>query len=218
MKILSVKVGQPQELKFNGQTQISGFIKMLVDGPVKISVNQVGNDVRVAPVHAKPDTAVYVYSFDAYKHWHAQIDFPAGDQGIFGENLTVDHLDESQICVGDIFQIGEVKLQATMPRIPCASLNFRFQNKDALKIFTKLRRPGVYFRVLHEGLVHAGDTITFISTPESIKVSIMDIWECVMDKKMDFEKIKQWLKVPSMRGNLAKLLQKRLAENSSDDQ
>jgi MOSC domain-containing protein YiiM len=218
MKILSVNAGQPQELKFNGQAQVSGFIKTPIEGKVRISTNSVGDDVRIEAVHATPETAVYAYPFDAYKNWYAQIDFLAGDRGIFGENLTLDQIDESKIFVGDIFQIGEVKLQATLPRIPCASLNLRFQNKNALKVFTKLRRPGVYFRVLQEGYVQAGDAFLPSGSPEQIKVSMMDIWECIMDKKIDKEKMKLWLQVPSMHADLTKWLQKRLEENSSSDQ
>jgi MOSC domain-containing protein YiiM len=130
--------------------------------------------------------------------------------GLFGENLTFDQLSESEIFVGDIFSIGTAMLQATMPRIPCSSLMTRFQNKLALKEFAQMRRPGVYFRVLEEGDVQAGDQLKYIENPEVLKISMMDIWSYVMEKQMDASKANMWLEVGTHHNQISTKLKKYL--------
>lgn len=213
MQVLSVNVGQPSVLKFNGQEQTSGFIKKPVSGPVAIRTAGVYGDVRVDPVHGKPDSAVYALSVEMYASFFDKIPFSNIENGMFGENLTMNKLDESQICVGDVFSVGTTLLQATMPRIPCLSLNFRFNHKSALKVFADVRRPGVYFRVLQEGHIAANDAISFKESAETLRVSVMDLWNFVMDKKMDVETAKNWLTIKTHHPQIIKKLKLFLENN-----
>lgn len=212
MKILSVNIGQPAVLDFDGKQQTSAFIKTAVTGPVSVWTRGLEGDVRVAAIHSKPDSAVYALSQEMYSGFFSQIDFPTQDKGSFGENLSMDKLDESKICVGDHFSVGSALLQATGPRIPCNSLNFRFKNKNAMKAFAALRRPGVYFRVIQEGQLRAGDSLVFQESTETLRISMMDIWSFLMDKKMDLATAENWLTVRSHNPQVIKKL-KLFTEN-----
>jgi MOSC domain-containing protein YiiM len=92
--------------------------------------------------------------------------------GMFGENLTVDGLKESEVSIGDVFQIGSSKVIATQPRMPCYKLGVKFGRMDILKMFLASGRSGIYFKVLEEGEVGAGDTIEQIrKDPNGITIS-----------------------------------------------
>ena len=79
--------------------------------------------------------------------------------GMFGENLTTEGLLEADVRVGDRFRVGTAVLEATKPRFPCFKLGIRFGREDILDRFLRSGRSGVYFRVLEEGQVAAGDPI-----------------------------------------------------------
>ena len=91
--------------------------------------------------------------------------------GSFGENFTVEGLDES-VHVGDKFSIGSAEVVVTQPRLPCYKLGICFGMDDMVKRFLASGRTGFYLAVSREGEVGANDEITLLSRePESIPVS-----------------------------------------------
>jgi len=110
--------------------------------------------------HGGPDQAALLYSADNYARWRTEgFDFEAGS---FGENLTVSGLDETTVCAGDIYQVGESVLQVTKARGPCYKLQYRTGVPDMIKRVLANGRSGWYVRVLTEGLVEAGDEISLL--------------------------------------------------------
>ena len=77
---------------------------------------------------------------------------------MFGENLTIDHLEETEIHVGDTFRVGDCILEATKQRDPCVKLGVRFNDMNIVKQFWNTTMCGVYFKVVQTGNVKAGDT------------------------------------------------------------
>ena len=76
--------------------------------------------------------------------------------GDFGENLTVDGLDETCVAIGDVFEIGEALVQVTQPRSPCWKIA-RFHGIKELALYVQETDfIGWYLRVLREGLMKAG--------------------------------------------------------------
>ena len=163
MKILSVNVGLPRKVLFNGQTITTAIFKDPVKGPVMLRKLNIDGDKQAdLTVHGGVDKAVYSYPEEHYDYWHKQ--FPSMDLkwGMFGENFTTEGLMEDTVNIGDHLQIGSAKLVATQPRMPCYKLGVRFGRMEIIKRFLASCRPGIYFRVLEEGEVQTGDKMEIV--------------------------------------------------------
>lgn len=172
MKLASVNVALPQVVNINGKDVSTGIYK----APVKTAtwvrfLGLEGDDQADKKVHGGAHQAVYCYPFEHYAFWQDTLsrqDLPAAS---FGENFTTSGLDENKLCIGDILQIGQVKLQVTMPRIPCFKLAHKLNDNTIIKQFLHSGRSGFYCRVLNEGKVKAADTISIVSRdPQAISV------------------------------------------------
>ena len=175
MKILSVNVGLPRKVLFNGQIITTAIFKDPVKGPIMLrKLNLDGDKQADLTVHGGMDKAVYSYPAEHYDYWRKQ--FPNMDLiwGMFGENFTTEGLLEDAVNVGDQFQIGSAKLIATQPRMPCYKLGVRFGRMDVIRRFMASGRPGIYFKVLQEGGVETGDEIKIIKRDKN-NVTVKDI-------------------------------------------
>ena len=150
----------------------SAIAKQPRSGPVRVGPQGLeGDEQGDLRVHGGPDKAVHCYAFEHYPHWRQALVGQATAQalltqpGAFGENLSLDGLTEHQVCLGDEWQIGQVRLQISQGRQPCWKLNDRFGLPDmALRVQTSLR-AGWYLRVLQVGQVQAGDTVWLLARP-----------------------------------------------------
>jgi MOSC domain-containing protein YiiM len=175
MKVLSVNVGLPRKVLFNGQTITTAIFKDPVKGPIMLRrLNLDGDKQADLTVHGGVDKAVYSYPAEHYDYWRKQ--FPNMDLmwGMFGENFTTEELMEDTVNIGDQFQIGSAKLVATQPRMPCYKLGVRFGRMDVIRRFLASGRPGIYFKVLKEGEVQIGDKIEVIRRDKN-NVTVKDI-------------------------------------------
>ena len=176
MKVLSVNVGLPRNVLFNGQIITTAIFKDPVNGPIILrKLNLDGDKQADLTVHGGVDKAVYSYPAEHYDYWRKQ--FPNMDLvwGMFGENFTTEGLMEDDVNVGDQFQIGSAtKLVATQPRMPCYKLGVRFGRMDVIRRFMASGRPGIYFKVLTEGEVQRDDKIKIIRRDKN-NVTVKDI-------------------------------------------
>lgn len=167
--ILEVRAGKLQ--KYKGLHIESGIDKSLLHGPVHIGKLGIDGDEHDLTFHGGPDKAIHGYCCAHYPDWAAE--FPSAAPrfvpGGFGENLVTAHMNERNVCIGDIVTIvgssGEEKgplLQVSLPRQPCFKLNHRFELKNFAPNTWKLSRTGWYYRVLREGTIHAGDRIVLV--------------------------------------------------------
>jgi MOSC domain-containing protein YiiM len=85
---------------------------------------------------------------------------------MFGENLTTVGVDCSGAVIGERWRIGTVELEVCQPRMPCFKLGMRFGDGRMLKRFARASRPGVYFRIVTEGELGAGDEIEILHRPD----------------------------------------------------
>jgi MOSC domain-containing protein YiiM len=175
MKVLSINVGLPRKVLFNGQTVTTAIFKDPVKGPIMLrKLNLDGDKQADLTVHGGVDKAVYSYPAEHYEYWRKQ--FPNTDhtQGMFGENLTTEGLMEDAVNIGDHLRIGSAELVATQPRMPCYKLGIRFGRMDVIRRFLASGRPGIYFKVLKEGQVQTDDKIEIISRDKN-NVTVKDI-------------------------------------------
>jgi MOSC domain-containing protein YiiM len=160
MLIKSLNIGRPKPERFHGKEFLTGICKQPVSGEVFLSKQGFeGDGVGDPRHHGGEDKAVCVYSMDHYPYWGAtlNITMPAA---AFGENLSVEGLREGDICIGDVYRIGTAVVQVSQPRQPCGTLAARYGRNDLIKLVADSGRTGLYFRVLTEGRVQAGDVIS----------------------------------------------------------
>src|SRR5919199_1031427 len=218
MKVLSLNVGLPRKVLFNGQTVTTGIFKDPVKGPIMLrKLNLDGDRQADLTVHGGVDKAVYSYPAEHYDYWRKQ--FPNLDikWGMFGENFTTEGLMEDTVNVGDQFQIGSAKLVATQPRMPCYKLGIRFGRMDVIRMFLASRRPGIYFKVLREGQIQIGDNIKIIKKDKN-NVSVKDIVHLYVtrDRADNIETMRRAIKIMALPDGWKNEFQKILIEHSTN--
>jgi MOSC domain-containing protein YiiM len=208
MKILSVNIGKPEHI--DGYKPLTGICKKPVSGPVAVGPYGLeGDAIMDTRSHGGLDQAVYLFGQPDY-------DFIAAatgrtfSPGLFGENLTVAGLESQHVLIGDRFEIGDVLLEATCPRIPCATFSARMRDPGWVKTFFAINRPGAMVRVLRPGPVEAGMAVRHIpfSGPRVPLVELMQDY-----KNPAPERMRYLLQAPIHR-DLVALYQGRLAQGS----
>lgn len=158
--------GQKEAKKPMDREWKSGIVKHAVKGKIWAGrTNLQGDGQADLNHHGGPEKAIFVYPISHYDYWQKklqQIDFTIG---AFGENLAVKHLTEADLCIGDIFQIGEAVVQVSQPRQPCWKPARRWKIKDLAVQIQQQGMTGWYFRVLKEGEIQAGDDIQLQERP-----------------------------------------------------
>jgi MOSC domain-containing protein YiiM len=194
MRLESVNIGRSEKISHGKKSFVTGICKYPATGPVEIASEGIADDAIVATEHhGGVDQAIYAYSADDYDWWAAR----TGREflpGLFGENLTIRDM-PSDMRIGDRLLIGEVVLEATAPRIPCSTFAARMQDSSFGLAFREAERPGIYFRVLNEGEVAAGDTVTFIENEES-DVTILELFRFYYARQHDADALQRLLEAP----------------------
>ncbi|SDH89496.1 MOSC domain-containing protein YiiM [Bradyrhizobium sp. Rc2d] len=175
-RLLSVNVGLPCDISWQGQTVHTGIWKAPVIGRRMVRrLNIDGDGQGDLAGHGGENRAVLVYQLDSYQYWQDQLGRTDLTYGQFGENFTVDGLPDAEVCIGDRYRIGSALFEVTQPRVTCYRAGIRMNQADMAALLVKHRRPGFYFRVLEEGHVEAGDEITLVAAgPERMSVSEID--------------------------------------------
>ena len=165
MKIITTNIGERKEIDWKGKKVATGIFKYPVKHPIFLDVKNVtGDAICDLKYHGGIDQAVYAYSLKHYSYWKNLYPDVDWQFGIFGENLTLDHIDETTTHVGDTFIVGETILEATLQRSPCMKLGIRFNDMKIVKQFWNTSFCGVYFKVLQTGNVNVGNQFTQVKS------------------------------------------------------
>ncbi len=198
MELLSVQVGTPRTVKWQGKNVSTAIFKKKISGPVKMGKLNIEGDIQAdLKYHGGEDKAVYAYSHDAYPWWCKKLDVASLPPGAFGENLTFDALDEKELCVGDRLSLGKCELQVVQPRFPCFKLGILFKDISILKTFMQSGRPGIYFRVLKEGQIQEGQKLEILERDPN-QVSISEFFLLKQKGYKDMSLLKRLLKVENL--------------------
>ncbi len=170
-----MQVGKPRPVELNNGTVLTSIFKSPVDGRVALRGHNLAGDLQSDPrVHGGPHKAVYLYAFEHYAYWAEQLPDISLQFGNFGENLTSEGLDEESAHIGDQFRIGSAILQVAQPRMPCFKLGIRFSREDMVRRFWASGRSGIYFSVIQEGELGAGDLIEQVAAGAG-QVKVADV-------------------------------------------
>jgi MOSC domain-containing protein YiiM/ferredoxin-NADP reductase/ferredoxin len=208
--LLSVNVGLPREVEWEGKTVRSAIWKEAVEGARMVrTINIDGDDQADRNAHGGEHRAVFVYQIDSYRYWERELGRDDFTYGQFGENFTVDGLADDEVCIGDRFRIGGALLEVTQPRVTCYRVGIRMGVADMPSLLVAHHRPGFYLRVLEEGEVAAGDAIERVAEgPERLTVADVDALLYLPHKSKDL--LERALRVPALsagwRGSFEELL------------
>lgn len=171
--LLSVNVGLPRGIPWQGKTVDTAVWKASVQGPRQVRrLNIDGDGQGDVAGHGGEHRAVLVYQMESYRFWQSELGRNDFTYGQFGENFTVDGLPDQDVCIGDRYRIGTALFEVTQPRVTCYRVGIRMNEPQMAALLVARERPGFYLRVLEEGQVGAGDEIVQVGTgPERMTVS-----------------------------------------------
>ncbi|HEX3353613.1 MAG TPA: MOSC and FAD-binding oxidoreductase domain-containing protein [Terriglobales bacterium] len=214
-RLLSVNVGLPRDVIWNGKTVRTSVWKSPVDGRRMVRKLDIDGDAQADLAgHGGEQRAVFVYQMDSYHYWErflARNDFTFGQ---FGENFTVEGLPDNEVCIGDRYRIGDAEFEVTQPRVTCYRVGIRLNEPRMPALLVEHHRPGFYFRVLKEGEVGAGDDILKIADgPE--KMSVADVDALLYLPGHSSEQLQRALQIPALSKGWQSSFQTMLQQDSS---
>lgn len=214
-EIISINVGKPVQVQFNKKEVSTGIFKTPSDEPLFLSwLNFEGDGQADLVHHGGREKAVCVYPYEHYPYWERELDRALG-YSAFGENLTTRGLLETEVCIGDIFQLGEAIVQVSQPRQPCFKLSVKYGAPDMPLKVQETGYTGFYFRVLQEGLVSKTDGLQIIDRhSKAITVSYAN--QIMHHERDNLEGIARILEVEELSDNWRKTLTKRLGGSDTD--
>jgi len=198
MKLISLNVGLPRQVNFKGEVVNTGIFKEPIQRRVKLrKLNLDGDKQADLIVHGGIDKAVYSYAKEHYEFWRQDLQDMSLPWGMFGENFTTEGLFEESVNIGDTLQIGTARVISTQPRMPCYKLGVKFGRMDIIKRFLASGLTGIYFKVLQEGEVGAGDEIKLINRDPN-NVTVRDIVRLYTVDREDVRTMERAIKVKDL--------------------
>jgi len=207
MMIESLNIGFPAQEIFHGKAVTTGICKQPVNEELLLrKTGFEGDGVADRRHHGGYDKAVCVYSLDHYPYWEnvLGISLPVA---AFGENISVSNLNEDDVCIGDIFQLGTAIAIISQPRQPCKTLAARYGRSDLIKLVVDSGRTGFYFRVLREGMVKRHDRLILMER-DSHHVTISFANRIYHHDQSNREGIETVLALPALSQSWQKSFQK----------
>ena len=218
-RLLSVNVGLPRDVTWNGKTVRTSVWKSPVDGRRMVRKLDIDGDAQADLAgHGGEHRGVFVYQMDSYHYWESFLGRSDFTFGQFGENFTVEGLPDNEVCIGDRYRIGGAEFEVTQPRVTCYRVGIRMNEPRMPALLVAHHRPGFYFRVLQEGEVGAGDVIVKIADgPE--KITVADIDALLYLPGASSEQLQRALRIPALstgwRSSFQAMLQQDLSSNTT---
>src|SRR6202167_2160217 len=205
-RLLSVNVGLPRDVTWNGKTVRTSVWKSPVDGRRMVRTLDIDGDAQADLAgHGGEHRAVFVYQMDSYHYWESFLGRSDFTFGQFGENFTVEGLPDNEVCIGDHFPIGGAEFEVTQPRVTGYRVGIRMNEPRMPALLVAHHRPGFYFRVLQQGEVGAGDVIVKIAggltgslSDDSERMSVADIDALLYLPGQSSEQLQRALRIPAL--------------------
>ncbi|GAC1354608.1 MAG: MOSC domain-containing protein [Vulcanimicrobiaceae bacterium] len=208
-KLVAVRIGKPQAalLQRRGHPMATTFGRTSVQDPVRLLADGIqGDGVGDPSVHGGDERALLCYARSNYEFWaeRLQISYSEALARGFGENLTVDGVDEHGICVGDSFTLGDTVLEVAQPRSPCWKIGAYWNVSTLTKEVYRGGRSGWFCRVKQEGSFSVSDRLQLVDRPypaftiQALNDAIVDLETHRGDSKVDPAFIKALAQCPAL--------------------
>lgn len=207
--IKSFAVGLPEKMTYGtGKEMETAIQKKQVQEVYVTKDGFEGDGVANTKHHGGPERAVCIYPYEHYDYWNAYFDTQL-PQAAFGENLTVTNMLERDVCIGDIFQIGEAILQVTQGRVPCNTIDRKLDKLPLLKEMVRTGYTGYFCRVLEEGTIRVDSSIRTVAK-NSQQVSVLYANEINFHRPKDIDGLVKVLEAEELADEWRQFLTKRL--------
>ena len=218
-RLLSVNVGLPRDVTWNGKTVRTSIWKTPVDGRRLVRKLNIDGDAQAdLEGHGGEHRAVFVYQMDSYHYWERILGRSDFTFGQFGENFTVEGLADDEVCIGDRYRIGDAIFEVTQPRVTCYRVGIRMNEPRMAALLVAHHRPGFYFRVLQEGEVEAGDDIVKVADGGE-RMTVAEIDALLYLPGHSREQLERALQIPALsrgwQGSFQAMLQQDLGSKTA---
>ncbi|WP_235829309.1 MOSC domain-containing protein [Gulosibacter macacae] len=213
--IRAVRTGEVRVQQWGGREISTGAAKSVAVAPVRATATGLIGDAQGnLRVHGGPEKAICCYAAEHYAQWRADgIELP---DGALFENLTLEGVVDADVHLGDVFELGRIRVQVTQPRRPCTTVSARWERRELPRLMQDRGRVGYYLRVLVEGEIAAGDRMHLIERlPNS--VSVAEVNRIMNVDRTDREGIARLLASPELPERWRATLERRLAGELEDD-
>jgi MOSC domain-containing protein YiiM len=208
VKVVSLNVGLPRAQHYGREVVWTAGAKSPVPDAVLRFHGIEGDGQADRQNHGGVDKAVCVYSFDHYAHWE-KLFGRSLESASFSENLTISGAVEGEVCIGDVFGVGEAVVQVSQPRTPCGKLAGKNRQRLLTRWVAQTGYTGFYMRVLSEGIVRSGDAFELIALhPEHISVAAVN--DIVFGRAEDERLIQRLANLPELGADGRALFTERL--------
>ncbi len=171
MNITSLNIGKIKRYDWRGGTDSALFKSPVAEDTLLNNMGLEGDYQANLKNHGGIDKAILIIPETNYSLLGVQQPF-----GYLGENITLSEIDETQVSLGDKFQIGNVILEVSQPRNPCWKLNALSGNDTLLKRYAESGHVGFYCRVLQKGNLKVGDKVIHISCNDKSPINIKSLF------------------------------------------
>jgi MOSC domain-containing protein YiiM len=211
MEIISVNIGKPNSLYYNGKELFTGIYKSPVNIPLYVTASNLEGDGQAdLEVHGGVNKALCIYCEEHYPYWGSNLNKKL-EYGAFGENLTIRGMLETEVFIGDIYQLGEAIVQVSQPRQPCYKLAMKHDVPDLPVKVIDTGYSGYYFRVLKEGLFPERRSIELVSKhPAGISIAYAN--KIRFHDRFNIEGIKRILAVEELSASWRETFKLRLKD------
>ena len=215
--------------------QMSAIDKAPIEAPVAVNFMGLTTDEQAdRRHHGGPLKAVHQLATATYDKINAEFGLKVR-VGTLGENLTTEAvnslpaMDESTVCIGDIFQYGgqygntdnnnSVQLRIVQPRRPCYKINDQIGQFKLNKVpniaswITKQGIAGWYFQVVRDGMINTDLPVYLIERPYPF-ATLEKLWQLANSKeKFDAEVIEPWLAIECLEDSWKTVLAKKIRKD-----
>lgn len=154
-----------RRVPFGPNGELSAIAKTPAHCPLELTpLGLWGDEVGDSQRHGGLDKAIHHYPFEHYREWASELG-RALEVGAFGENFSTLGMNETCVCVGDVWRIGSALLQISQGRQPCWKLGVRFGDATMPRRLQDSGRTGWYYRVLEAGQIMPGDSLRLVVRP-----------------------------------------------------
>ncbi|ARJ50491.1 MOSC domain-containing protein [Staphylococcus lutrae] len=211
--IHAISTGKIEDLQYgNDRPMKSAMNKQPIQEKMWLSRTGFVEDEQAYHGHGGPDKAVCLYSRANYMMWQKAIR-PLPEYAMFGENITVCDIDETELFFGDQYRLGEAIIEVSEIREPCWKIQSKYGYPSLVKEMSKTGKTGCYFRVIKEGFVKPNAVLSlFRSAPKATRLSVQSLNDLYYNDRKNQARLTYALQNPYLTNKRKETLKKMLQQ------